>query len=349
MGSPLFATSQQRASLLILLLGAGLVMALAPYLSGLIGGLVLFVVFAPLHNLLTRRVRPALSAGMLVLLALVMLVVPTVTFTGMLLDQAQEVAGGVMRGPLLDRLAQVEIGGMPVGPRLAGMGEALVTWLGSSAFGLLGTATRIGLNLTIALFILYYLLLRSYDTWVAVKPYIPFSPGNADLLRDRFRDVTISTVIGTGLVAVIQGVMVAVAFWATGLSNAFFWGVVTVVFAVLPVVGSGMVWGPGALTLLLGDRPGAGIALIVVGVVLVGNVDVVIRPAVYRRFAQIHPLVTLVGAIAGVSYFGLLGILIGPLALSYFFELIRMYGEEYPPLAEHQMPPPPALQRPPNP
>jgi predicted PurR-regulated permease PerM len=61
----------------------------------------------------------------------------------------------------------------------------------------------------------------------------------------------------------------------------------------------------------------------------VGNVDVLIRPAVYRRYAQIHPLVTLVGAIGGVGYFGLLGILIGPLAVSYFFELIRMYQAEY--------------------
>ena len=60
-----------------------------------------------------------------------------------------------------------------------------------------------------------------------------------------------------------------------------------------------------------------------------GNVDTVIRPMVFRRWAQIHPFVTLVGALGGVRYFGLLGLLIGPLALSYFFELIRMYREEY--------------------
>ncbi len=328
---PLFATNQQRASLVILLLGLGLLMALAPYLSGLLGGLVLYVVFAPLHGWVARRLRPAPAAGLLVLLAIIMVVVPTVVFTGMVLDQAHEVASGVIRGPLLDRLATLEVGGMPIGPRLAGLGEALVAKLGSGALGLLGTATRIGLNLTIAMFLLFYLLLGAGKTWHTVKPYIPFSPANADLLRDRFRDVTISTVVGTGLVAVVQGGIVAVAFWLTGLSNAFFWGVVTVVFAVLPVVGSGLVWGPGALTLFLGDHIGAAIAMVLVGVLIVGNVDVVIRPAVFRRFAQIHPLVTLVGAIGGVSYFGLLGILIGPLALSYFFELIRMYREEYPP------------------
>jgi predicted PurR-regulated permease PerM len=101
------------------------------------------------------------------------------------------------------------------------------------------------------------------------------------------------------------------------------------IFAVLPIVGSGLVWGPGALSLFLADRPTAAIVLIVLGIVVVGNIENLIRPIVFRRYSQIHPMVTLVGAIAGVSYFGLLGLLIGPLALSYFFEVIRMYRVEY--------------------
>ncbi|HEY7683977.1 MAG TPA: AI-2E family transporter [Gemmatimonadales bacterium] len=322
-------TGRQRATLLILLLGTGLVLALAPYASGLIGGLVLYVIFVPVHIRLTRRLSPSVAAGLMVGLALVLLVGPVVSFAGLLLDQAQSIATGVMRGPLLERLAQLEIGGMAVGPKLAVLGERIVGWLGSSAFGLLGHATRIGLNLTISLFVLYYLLLRPATTWEAVKPYIPFSPASAELLRERFRDVTVSTIIGTGLIAVIQGLFVAAGFWLTGLSNALFWGVVTMVFAILPVVGSGLVWGPGVLTLLFSGRYGAAIGLALLGIILVGNVDVIIRPAVFRRFAQVHPLVTLVGAIGGVGYFGLLGILIGPLAVSYFFELIRMFREEY--------------------
>jgi len=61
----------------------------------------------------------------------------------------------------------------------------------------------------------------------------------------------------------------------------------------------------------------------------VGNVDNIIRPLVFRRWAQIHPFITIIGAFAGINYFGLLGLIIGPLAISYFFELIRMYREEY--------------------
>jgi len=108
-----------------------------------------------------------------------------------------------------------------------------------------------------------------------------------------------------------------------------FWGVVTMVFAILPVVGSGLVWGPGAIALMIGNHALAGMLLALGGVVIVGNVDYVIRPRVFSRWANIHPLVTLIGALAGVPYFGILGLLIGPLALSYFFELIKMYGDEY--------------------
>jgi predicted PurR-regulated permease PerM len=322
-------SNHPRAAFLIVLLGLGLLLALAPYATGLIGGLVLYVIFVPVHGWLSRWLPPRASAGVVVIVALVVLVVPTLTFAGLVANQAQDIATGVIRGPLLDRLSQLTIGDLELGPRLAGIGERIVTWMGSSAFGLLGTATRLGLNLTIALFIVYYMLVGGGAAWRTVKPYIPFSSASADLLRDRFRDVTISTVIGTGLVACIQGAVVAVGFWVTGLPNALFWGLVTVVFAILPVVGSGLVWGPGALTLFLQDRYGAAIVLVLIGVLAVGNVDVFIRPAVFRRYAQIHPLVTLVGAIGGVGYFGLLGILIGPLAVSYFFELIRMYQAEY--------------------
>ncbi len=333
-----FDSDDRRAAFLILLLGLGLLMALAPYASGLIGGLVLYVVFAPMHSWVARKLRRDVSAGLVVLVAVLLIVTPVVLFAGVVASQAQHLATGVIRGPLLDRLSTLQIGPYALGPKLAGLGEEIVTWLGASAFGLLGTATVMGLNFSIALFIMYYLMLTGPGVWQAVRPYIPFSPASSDLLRDRFRDVTISTVIGTGLTAVIQGALTGMGFWLTGVPNAFFWAVVTMVFAVLPVVGSGLIWGPGALSLFLTGRYGAGIALVLIGITLVGNVDLVIRPAVFRRYAQIHPLVTLVGAIGGVGYFGLLGILIGPLAISYFFELIRIYRVEFPhPHASHEV------------
>ena len=94
--------------------------------------------------------------------------------------------------PILGRLAELKPAGVDLGPRLADLGAKIVTWIGSSAFNLIGTATRLALNLTISLFGLFYLLLRPQDTWNAARPYIPFSADNTEKLRQRFRDVTTS-------------------------------------------------------------------------------------------------------------------------------------------------------------
>lgn len=326
---PFLTTRYQRAQAVIALLGLGLVVALWPYTTGLIGGPVLYVIFDPLYRWVRKWLKPALSAALVVATATFLIVVPGVSVAGLVVNQARQMAGSLVSSPLVGRLAELEIGDFDVGSRLVVLGENAVQWIGSSAFDLLGTATNIALNLTIAMFALYFLLLRGGDAWAAVSPYIPFNAKNTEQLRVRFRDVTNSTLIGTGLIAAIQGVLVGVMFAVFGLSNAFFWGVVTAVFAILPVVGSGLVWGPGAVALILGGQYGAGIAILVLGLVVVASVDNVVRPVVYNKWAKIHPVITLAGALGGIRFFGILGLLIGPLALSYFFELIQMYRAEY--------------------
>jgi predicted PurR-regulated permease PerM len=323
------ATRHQRAQVMIGLLGVGLLITMWPYVTGLLGAPVLYVVFNPLYRLLRKWFRPALAAGFVVAVATLVLLVPGGSVVTLVVNEAQSLAGGLIQSPLVGRLADLQIGDFAVGPRLVALGENAVQWIGSSALNLVGTATKLALNLTIAMFGLYFLLVAGGRAWSTVSPYIPFNAENTEKLRVRFRDVTYSTLIGTGLIAVVQGVLVGGAFALADLPNAAFWGVVTAVFAILPVVGSGLVWGPGAIALILGDRVGAGIGVAVWGFIVVASVDNFIRPLVYNRWAKIHPLVTLVGALAGIRFFGLLGLLIGPLALSYFFELIGMYRAEY--------------------
>jgi len=327
---PFIDTKRQRAALLITVLGLGLAYALWPFITGLMGALVLYVVFSPLARALTRRgAHPGVAAGIVILVALVLVLGPGVSFIGLLANQTQDMARSVLPSALLDRLRHVHVGPYDIGAQIEALGSQIVSWAGSNALSAVGTATRIGIQLTISFFGLFYLLVAPAGAWTAIRPFIPFSAKNAEVLRARFRDVTFSTIIGTGLTATVQGLLVGIAFAAAGLDNAAFWGVVTIIVAILPVVGSGLVWGSGAASLALEGRYGWTIALALWGVLVVGNVDNVIRPYVFRRWARIHPFITVIGAFAGISWFGLLGLLIGPLAISYFFELIRMYRAEY--------------------
>jgi predicted PurR-regulated permease PerM len=320
---------QQRAAWLILALGIGLAIAFWPFTTGLVGAPVLYIVFAPLHRWLCRWLPARFAAGITLVVALLVIVVPGGAVVGLLAGEAQDLTRGAIQSPLLARLRELNIAGYDIGTQLEELGARVASIVGSALLELVGTATRLLLQLTVAFFGLYFLLVSAADVWQTLAPFIPFSAANAEALRRRFKDVTTSTLIGTGLNAFAQGVLLAIGFSVVGLPNAAFWGVVTMIASILPIVGSGLIWVPGVAALALEHRYGWAVALTVWGLLVVGQVDNVIRPWVFRRYASIHPFVTVIGAMAGIRYFGLLGLLIGPLAVSYFFELIRMYRQEY--------------------
>jgi len=325
----LFDTRRQRAALLILVLGVGLAAAVAPYASGILGAPVVVVLFGPLNRWLRRYMPAAPAAGIVIAVTLLVIVIPGALVASLIVSEAPGIASGLTEGPLLDRLEGLRLGPYSLGQELRELGDQLVRWVASGALGFIGTATRTVLNLTITLFGAYFLLVRTDEVWRAARPFIPFSDENVVRLQTRFRDVTNSTVIGVLLVAVIQGALLGLMFVILRIPNALFWAVVTAVISILPVVGSGLIWVPACAWLLVEGRVGAAVVLGIWGLVVVGGADNLIRPVVYRRWANIHPFVTLLGAFAGIRWFGLLGILIGPLALSYFFALLDMYSQDY--------------------
>jgi predicted PurR-regulated permease PerM len=327
---PVFDTKHQRAAWLVAILGIILVIALSPYASGLLGVPVLYVAVAPLHERLMRRIKiRSVCSGIVIVAVLVGLVLPLAWMVTLLVGQAPSAANAIVKSPLLQRVGALRIGAFDIGPQLQRAGSEAVSFLAGGAFALLGTAARMTINLLLTIFGLFYLLMDPSSAWRSLRPFIPFSDANVDVLHARFGAVTKATIIGTGLAAVIQGVTMWLAFTVFGLPNGVFWGAVTMMFSMLPVVGVGLVWGPAAVVLFSDGRPGAAIGMALWGLISAALVDYLLRPYVSNRYAQTHPLITLVGAIAGVSYLGIIGLLIGPLALLYFFELLTMYRKEY--------------------
>ena len=243
--TPLHDSRQRAAATLVVALSVALAIALTPYATGLLGIPVLYIVLEPVHEWLKRRAPPKAAASLVVAVLLLVLIVVGGFSVGLIVSEAQRIEATVMQSPIVARLSELKIGGFDVGARLADLGSKVVAWIGSSAFGFIGTASRAALNLTISCFGLYYLLLQPGETWNAVRPYIPFSARNTEKLSQQFRDITTSTVIGTGLSALLHGVLTSLGFWIVGLPNATLWGAVTIVFSILPVLGSGLVWGPG--------------------------------------------------------------------------------------------------------
>ena len=320
---------RDRAALLILALGIAITVALLPFLSGLLGTAVLYVMFVPLYRRLARRMKPGASATLTLIVALIAIGLPLVWLLGMVIGEAPDALRTVQGSPLFARIASLRIGTMQVGAELAKASGTIVSWLSSQLFAFVGGATAAALNLVIAFFGLYYMLRSGPTVWGTVRPYIPFSPHTADALRDRFVSVTEATLLGTVLVALLQGIIIGLGFWIVGLASPLFWGTVTAFASILPVLGSALVWLPAVIVLLVENRPGAAIALAIIGGGLASNLDNLLRPIIYKRVSDLHPMITLIGAFAGVKYFGLLGVLLGPLAIAYLFELREFYREDY--------------------
>jgi predicted PurR-regulated permease PerM len=319
-------TPRQRAGLLVALLGIAIALALVPFATGLLGIVVLYVICAPAHRRLAQRIPPRVSAIIVVTVALVLVLLPLGVMVSVIVREAPDTIA--MLRANADRITSLRIGGMDVGAQLAAAGGTAAAWVSEQAVGFFGGATRGLLSLVIAFFGLYYLLLNADVVWRGVRDYVPFSDHNADALRARFFSVTQATLVGTALTALLQGTMVGVAFWALGLPAAAFWGVITGLVSVLPMLGSALVWIPGMVVL---GMDGRWIAVLILGIVgiLAGSTDNIVRMVVFKKVSNIHPLATLVGAFAGLKLFGLLGVLLGPLAIAYFFELLKMYREEY--------------------
>src|SRR3989454_4704690 len=183
-------TKHQRAAFIVLALGAALLWSLGPHATGIIGIPVLAVLFAPVHGWLVRRGVPAgVPALVVTLLGAVLLIVPGLLIAGLLINQAQEITQSVLQSPIIERFRGLQIRGIPIGPRLAEAGGRIVEAIGASAFGLVGTATRMTLNLTISFFGLYYVLKHPGDVWLGARPFIPFSDANTEKLRSEERRV----------------------------------------------------------------------------------------------------------------------------------------------------------------
>lgn len=334
-GSPVqppMTTSLIRSRRARYLIGAfliGVAWASLPFLPGLLGAVVLSVFAAPSYRRLAPRIGTRRAALLITVALALLLAVPVALVMATVIRQAPAMLQQLLSSVAFDRLARLRVGPLDLGQQIAEAGQSVVAWGSGRAMTAAGGVSRAILNLFLAILGLYYLLPQGPVLWRRLRAYIPFSRTGADMLADRFTSITEAAVLGIAATAFTQGLTVGLGFWLVNLPNPVLWGVVTGFVSILPVLGSALVWVPGVVVLVLSDRPGAALALGVIGVVISSNVDNVVRPMIYRRVSGLHPMASLLGAFAGLELLGLLGLVLGPLAVAYCLELMRLYETEY--------------------
>jgi predicted PurR-regulated permease PerM len=311
----------------LIVVAVAVLLGVIPFLSGLVGSLILYVITRGLHRRLMRFVPPRVSAVAITLAVFALLLVPGSWLISTIVSEASDALRSWRAGDAFAWLSRTPLAGYDVTKEIANAGASLLTWLSGRAFAFFGGVTSSILNIVIALFGLYYLLLGAGTLWLRTKRLLPVSDRVAEQLATRFVEVTEALLLGTVFTAILQGSIIGVAFAIIGFHPAAVWGFVTACASVLPLLGSALVWLPGVAILVVERRIGAAVALGVVGAGVASNIDNVVRLLVYRRVSGIHPMVTLVGAFAGVRLFGVIGAFLGPLILSYGIELVKVYEE----------------------
>jgi predicted PurR-regulated permease PerM len=191
--------------------------------------------------------------------------------------------------------------------------------------------TSLGFVTTILMmyFFLYFMMQNLNRMEAAILFYLPFKKDKIKLFGDELVHQTFSNAVGIPAICIVQGVCAFLCFWIAGIKEAGFWAVITGFAALIPVIGTGLVWVPAAIYLLIIGHTWQAIFVLVYGALVLGSMDNVVRFVLAKKMADVHPIVTVLGVILGLKYFGFLGLIFGPLVISYFIILLKIYYVEY--------------------
>ena len=199
---------------------------------------------------------------------------------------------------------------------------------------LLNSSASILSNFAIMFFLLYFLLKGGTQVERSVGRLIPVEAKNLDWLGKETKNIIKANAIGIPVLAIIQGLVATIGYWIFGVKDFGLWGFLTGVFSMVPIVGTAVIWVPLTAYLFSIDQTGNALGLLIYAVVLVTNIDYVVRLTLLKKFINVHPLVTVFGVIIGIGLFGFWGVIFGPLLISYFIILVKIYMNEFGTLRE---------------
>lgn len=193
----------------------------------------------------------------------------------------------------------------------------------------LNIAANLFFNISTMFFVLFFMLLHASKIESTLLRYIPIKPQNKKRITSETKNIVTSYAIGIPVLAIAQGFSAYVGYKIFGIEDPMLWGFVTCVCSVIPFIGSSMIWMPLSVYLFTDGHAQDGIYLAIYCAIVVLNIDNVLRLFLLKAFADIHPLITLFGVITGLKLFGFIGLIFGPLLVSYLLLMVRIYVNEF--------------------
>jgi predicted PurR-regulated permease PerM len=309
-----------------------------PYFGAILWGMVAAIVFGPVYKRLTARLggRQGLAATLTLLLIVALVIVPAMLIGGSLVQEAAGFYGQLQSGKIdvaeivvklraslppsiertigdygvLDPTRLRELLGSGLGTALRSVASQALTF-GQGALSLLAA-------LGVMLYLTFFLLRDGERLGGKLRQALPLRPELRDRLIDNFLRVVRAIIKGTVLVAILQGIVGGLIFWMLGIEAALLWGLLMGLFSLVPAVGTGIVWVPVALYLLITGSTREGLILVLCGLFVIGMIDNLLRPILVGKDTKLPDFVVLIATVAGLELFGISGFIVGPIIAALF-------------------------------
>jgi predicted PurR-regulated permease PerM len=318
--------------LIIILLAFLLLKQLYIFLPGFLGAITLYILFRETYYGVTikKKWSKTGTALLFIFLSLIAIALPLYFSINLLTNKISS----ILSNPV-ELIMDAKIVGQKIFEKT---GIQLLSEENLAAFqkkattivpAVLNNSANILSNFAIMFFLLYFLLKNGREAEKFLNRFIPLKDENIDLLGNETKSMIKANAIGIPVLAIIQGIIATIGYALFGVKDFGMWGFLTGIFSMVPIVGTAIIWIPLTLYLYSVGKSAAAAGLFIYSAVLITNVDYVARLTILKRFINVHPLITIFGVIVGISLFGFWGVIFGPLLISYFIILIKIYINEF--------------------
>jgi len=318
-----------------------------PFLAALGWAAILVIFFYPMHVRLARRFSASRAAVFSTLGVTILLIVPAILLTTLFVREALAVSRGVQHSLLEEHAPMVEKSWAWIAQHVPGLDpnadvlEMLEKGVQKQAGFLaerLGTVLRniaaFIFDLFVMIFAMFYFFRDAGQIIRGVRSILPFDPAHRETMITQARDLISASVTTSLIIAAIQGILGGLGFVIVKLPTPLFWGVAMAFFSLVPVVGSGLIFVPASLWLGFTGHWGRALLLLVICAGVTTVVDNVLRPLLLGGRTELSGLVIFISVVGGVSLFGMLGLVLGPILVATAAGVLAVYMEraESPPI-----------------
>lgn len=307
----------------------------APYVATLFMGLVLAIVLQRPYQYVLSRLdgRTTLAALTTTLLTFVLVLIPVFLISSLLAGEVvsaynllTQSGSGTLSSIThwVNSLIQ-PIVGTSFEINLTSLVEVVLQFISANVNGLFMGVASMLFDAMLMLVALFFFLRDGGKLKKFAEDWSPLPVGCDEDILDKMSNAVTTVVKGTLAVAVVQGALTGIGLMLFGVPGALLWGVVATFVAILPMFGTALIFVPAALFLLFSGSIFAGIGMLLWGVVLVSNIDNVLRSIFLKKKLGLHPLIVFLSVLGGLAFFGPVGFIAGPVVVSLFFVLLELY------------------------